>query len=80
MGASGDALSGVAVLFITTTTTIEESKRALQARSKGSGGGLLNCISLYPACTLMYPEKYMFFTYPSVSWGVHMYPVDVIRN
>ena len=33
------------------------------------GGVLLNCIPLYPACILMYPEKYIFFrilVYPGV--------------
>ena len=48
-------------------------------RRRVRGGFLLNCIPLYPACILMYPRKYMYFTYPSVSLGVHMYPVDVIR-
>ena len=54
----------------------------------GFGGGwLLNlgglALKLYFAvsckCILVYPTKYISFTYPSVSWGVHMFPVDVIR-
>ena len=33
-------------------------------------GGVLNCISLYPECILVYHRKYIFLTYPIVYPGV----------
>ena len=52
----------------------------------GLGGGVLKVwrgsLKLYFAVSWVYLSvsyKILFLTYPSVSWGVHMYPVDVIR-